>query len=120
MLYILTIIFGAIGSYFGPWWIVIPICMGLCFRLASSGKQAFGLSSLGIISLWLGYGLFLHLAAQVDLVKPMAALFLNTDGDISGTTANMLIFSIITLIAGLIGGFGGLAGYQLQKLIRTA
>lgn len=120
MLFILTIILGAIGSFLGPWWIVIPICMALCYWQASNWKQAFFVSAAGILLLWLGYSAWLHFTSQVDLVQPLAQLFLNSEVPLTGYKANGLIFSIIALIAGLIGGFGGLAGYQIQKLIRTA
>lgn len=120
MLLILTIIFGAIGSFLGPWWIVIPICMALCYWQASSGKQAFFISAAGILLLWIGYSAWLHFTSQVDLVQPLAQLFLNSEALLPSYQANGLIFSIVALIAGLIGGFGGLAGYQVQKLIRTA
>lgn len=116
MLYILIIIFGAITSLFGHWWLIILVCMLLSYRYAKSAKHAFAISAAAVISLWVGYAAYLHLTSEVDMVQKIATLFTANAPALAKIPATGLIFTIISLIAGLMGGFGGLSGYSLKSL----
>lgn len=118
MLYLLIIIFGGILSYFLPWWIVAPVCLGFCFWKAESAKQAFGISSAAIVSLWIGYATYLNLVAEVDLVSKIGNLFAGESAVLQKIPKLALVFTIMTMIASAIGGFSGLAGFQLKRMLK--
>ncbi|MDP5140378.1 MAG: hypothetical protein NWP83_07900 [Spirosomaceae bacterium] len=118
MLYILIIILGGIASFFLPWWIVAPVCFGICFWKSESGKSAFAIGSAAISSLWLIYSLYLYFTADADILTPMAQL-ISGSGALSKLPQTALGFTIMLLIAGLVGGFSGLAGYHSGQLVKS-
>lgn len=115
MLYILIIILGGIASFFLPWWIIAPVCFGICLWRSESGKAAFGVGALAVSSLWLIYALYLYLTADANILLPMTQLF-SGSGFLSSIPQVTLGFTIMLLIAGLVGGFSGLAGYHTGQL----
>jgi ABC-type multidrug transport system fused ATPase/permease subunit len=115
MLYIIIIILGGIASFFLPWWIVAPVCFGVCFWRSKSGKSAFGIGSAAVSTLWLIYALYLYLTADVDMLLPMTQL-ISGSGFLSTFPQVLLGFIIMLLIATLVGGFSGLAGYHTGQL----
>lgn len=118
MLYILILVISGILSYFLPWWIVAPVCLSLCFWKAKNAKEAFGLSSAAIVSLWIGYATYLNVVAEVDLVSKIGNLFAGESAILQKVPKLGLVFTIMTLIATSIGGFSGLAGFQLKRLLK--
>ena len=118
MLYILIVIIGGIASLFLPWWIIAPVCFGICFWRSKSGKSAFGIGSSAVSSLWLFYALYLYFTADVNIVLPMTKL-VSGSGFLSSIPQVALGFGIMLLIATLVGGFSGLAGYQTGQLVKS-
>jgi hypothetical protein len=118
MLYILIIILGGIASFFLPWWIIAPVCFGVCFWQSKSGSSAFGIGSAAVSTLWLIYALYLYFTADVNILLPMTQL-ISGSGFLSGFPQTTLGFLIMLLIGGLVGGFSGLAGYHTGQLVET-
>lgn len=118
MLFILIIILGGIASFFLPWWVVAPVCFGVCFWRSQSGKSAFIIGSAAVSSLWLVYALYLYFTADVNILTPMTQL-ISGSGFLSSVPQVTLGFTIMLLIAALVGGFSGLAGYQSGQLVKT-
>lgn len=116
MLYILIIVLGGIASFFLPWWVIAPVCFGLCFWKSESAKSAFGVGSAAVITLWLAYALFLFFTSEVNVVDKMAGLLSGNSSFLSSVPQVGLGFTIMLFIAGLVGGFSGLAGYHAGQL----
>lgn len=118
MLYLLILIIGAVVSYFGHWWMVILVAGVASFYQASSGKQAFLLSSAAVTTLWLGMAFFLQSSAEVDLMPKIAGLFTSGSSFLQKIPPTGFVYSLMAIIAGLIGGWGGLSGYAARKLVK--
>lgn len=115
MLYILIIILGGIASFFLPWWIIAPVCFGVCFWRSKSGKTAFWLGSAAVSTLWLLYAIYIYFTADVNILLPLTQL-ISGSGFLSQLPQVTLGFIIMLLIAALTGGFSGLAGYHTGQL----
>lgn len=118
MLYLLIIVLGGIASFFLPWWVVAPICFVVCFWRSNSGKAAFGLGSAAVSTLWLVYALYLYFTADVNILLPMTQL-ISGSGFLVSVPQTQLGFTIMLLIAALVGGFSGLAGYHSGQLVKS-
>ncbi len=118
MLYILIIILGGIASFFLPWWIIAPVCFGVCFWKSESGKTAFGIGSTAVSSLWLAYAMYLYFTADVNILLPLTQL-ISGSGFLSKVPQVGLGFTIMLFIAVLVGGFSGLAGYHSGQLVKS-
>lgn len=119
MMYILIIILGGILSYFGPWWIIAPVCFAVCYWKAKGSGQAFGISALASISLWLGYSLYLNAVSEINLAGKVAGIFTGGVPALDGIPKIAVIIVIVSLISGLTGGFSGMAGVQVRKFFKA-
>lgn len=117
LLYILIIVLGGVLSFIAPWWIVAPVCFGLCFWKAESAKQAAAVSAAALTTLWVGYATFLHVTADVDLVSKIANLLTAKSSLLSKFPQVGVAFTILSLLASLVGSTSGVAGYHAGKLI---
>lgn len=116
MIYLIILIAGAILSVFGPWWIVAPVAFIVCRWKAKSGKQAFGQSTLALITLWVGYLTYIYLKSNVNLANKMMGV-LTSSADGLGSALNItVIIAITTVLAIIVGGLGGVAGFNLKKI----
>lgn len=115
LLYLLILLIGGLLAAVGPWWIMAPVCFGLCFFLARSASRAFRISAWAGVTLWVGYSLYLHLKAEADLAGRVAGIF---TGGMSGVPGIVVVAAIAALVAGLVCGFSGLAGAKMRQLIR--
>ncbi len=118
MLYLIILIVGGIASYFGPWWSLALVAFVLCAWKAKSGKEAFGLSALAGVSLWLGYSLFLLLTGGQELGNKVAQLFAASSDVLAKVPSLGLLSFIITVVALLSTGFAGLAGKHVRSFIK--
>jgi hypothetical protein len=118
MLYILIVILGAILSYFLPWWVVAPLIFGLCWWKGEKAGQAAAISALAMVSLWVGYAVFLNLSADINLADKVGAIFGGETGPLSKMPKTALIFTVLTLIASAIGGMAGSAGVMAREFFK--
>ncbi|WP_341228142.1 hypothetical protein [uncultured Arcticibacterium sp.] len=116
MIYLIILIVGAIVSVFGPWWIAAPLAFIVCRWKATSAKQAFGQSTAALLTLWLVYISYVFIKSDVNLVNKMMGV-LSSSSEGFGTPVNVIVILAITsILAIIIGGLGGLAGYKLRKI----
>jgi len=116
MIFILIIVFGAILSVMGPWWIMGAVAFIICRWKASSAKQAFAQSSLALSTLWLGYSQFIFHSSEVNMANKMAGILTSTSLGFGSFQNTVMIFGITAFLAITIGGLAGLAGYKLKEL----
>jgi hypothetical protein len=119
MLFILIILIGGLMSYFLPWWIIAPVVLVLCGWKSQTPKGGFAIGAAATVALWLGYATILHLTADVNLTDKMADLFTGGVGFMSKIPKVGLVFSIMTTLATLVGGFSGMAGVQIRNFIKA-
>ncbi|UBM57916.1 hypothetical protein LAG90_13995 [Marinilongibacter aquaticus] len=119
MLYIIILISGFLLSFFGPWWIAAAAAWLICFWKAQSGGKAFLQSGLAVLSIWLIYALFIQSQGSAPFVDKIAGI-LTSKADGIGHLGNMaLIYGICLIIALLLGGIAGFAGFQMKKFNRA-
>jgi len=119
MLYLLILVAGGVLSWLGPWWTIAPVCFVLCWWKARSAGNAFWVSALAGITLWVGYGTYLHLAADVDLAGRVAGIFTGGAPALSWLPGIVLVSLISGLVVGLVSGFSGLAGVKMRAFRQT-
>jgi hypothetical protein len=119
MLYILIIIIGGIASFFGPWWVVAPVCFALCWWKAKTAKSAFGVSALAAVTLWVGYSLYLNTVSEVNMSDKIAGIFTGGAASLESIPKIGIIITIVTLVSGLSGGFAGMAGVQVRNFFKA-
>lgn len=118
MLYLLILVIGGIASYFGPWWIIAPVALALCWWKAKTPKEGYLISAAATVSLWIGYAIFLNATADVNLIDKIAEMFTGGVGFLSKIPKIGLVFGIMTIIATAIGGFAGLSGVQMRRYFK--
>ena len=118
MLYILTLIIGGIASYFLPWWVVAPLCFLLCAWKAENAWQAFSTSAAAISTLWIGYATFLNATSVISMAEQVGNLFVGFLPSLAKLHRTGLMFTVLSLIAALVSGFAGLAGFQVKQLLK--
>ncbi len=116
MIYLAILIFGAILSVLGPWWIAAPVAFIACRLKARNSKQAFWNAALSVLTLWVGYALYTHFGSGVNMVNKMAGVLTSSTDGISSMGNIALIFGLTALISFLIGGMAGLAGYKIKQI----
>jgi hypothetical protein len=118
MLYLLILIIGGIASYFGPWWIIAPVALALCWWKAKTPKEAYLVSAFATFCLWIGYATFLNATADVNLIDKIAEMLSGGVGLLSKIPKIVLVFTIMTIIATSIGGFAGMSGVQMRRYFK--
>jgi hypothetical protein len=116
MIFILILVFGAILSVMGPWWISAAVSFIVCRWKATSAKQAFGQSALSLSTLWLAYATFINMTSEVNMANKIAAVLTSTADGFGPIQNGLMIFGITSFLAITIGGLAGLAGYKLKEL----
>lgn len=115
ILYLLILVIGAVTSFWGPWWVLAPICFALCWWQSKNTASAFWISAWGGITIWVVYTLHLHIEADVDLAIKVAGIFL-TDKDALTYLPGVAFMSVIAaIIIGMVSGFSGLAGLKMRQ-----
>ncbi len=120
MLYLLILIVGGVASYFGPWWVIAPVCFVLCWLKSRQASHAFWISALAGLTLWLGYATYLHVRSGIDLVDKVAGIFTAGIPALSNVPGIVIVFIIMALVAFLISGFSGLAGVKIRQFMRQS
>lgn len=118
MLFIFILVVGALLSYFGPWWIIAPVCFGSCWWLSRRPARAFWISAGAGATLWIAYSLYLNFAGGSVLAVQVAGIFTGGASVLSGTTGLVLMLAVAALVVALVSGFSGLAGLRMRQLLR--
>lgn len=118
MLYLLIVVIGGVLSLFGPWWIIGPVCFVLCWMFPRRGSQAFWLSALAGMTVWLGYSVYLHSLSGGRLTDGVTGIFTAGIPALSGVPGLLVVLPVAALVVGPVSGFSGLAGLKLRQLIR--
>lgn len=118
MLFLFILVAGALLSYFGPWWIIAPVCFAGCWWLSRRPARAFWQSAGAGALLWVGYGVFLHATSESDLAAQVAGIFTAGASFAAGTAGVVLMLVVSALVVVLVSGFSGLAGLRIKQLIR--
>jgi hypothetical protein len=93
---------------FLPWWsIAIAAFVG---GLVFDTRSNFGAGFLAIALLWTLKALFIEMSASATLTDRVAAIF---------TVGKPVLFVIMALLGGLVGGFAAMAGSALNKKRKT-
>lgn len=119
MLYILIIVVGGILSYFGPWWVIAPVCLVLSAWKAKDAKEAGLTAAAAAVTLWVGYATYLNVVAEVDLSAKIADLFTGGVGFLSKVPKVAFIFTIMTLIISAVSSFSGMAGVHIRQFFKA-
>lgn len=120
MLFIFILVVGALLSYFGPWWIIAPVCFAGCWWLAQRPVSAFWISAGAGATLWIAYSAYLNLTAGSNLAVQMAGIFSGGAAVLAGTAGMVLMLVVAALVVALVTGFSGLAGLRMRQLVRPA
>lgn len=120
MLYLLILLIGGFLSYFGPWWVIAPVCFVLCCWRSRNPTRAFWVSALAGVTLWLGYSVYLHFVAGPDLAAQVAGIFTAGVPALASIPGIALVLLIAAVVVALVAGFSGLAGAQMKRLIRLS
>lgn len=118
MLFVRIILIGAFLSWVGPWWSVAVAGFAGCYLLGKTGGASFLWSGLAAVVLWLGYGIWLHASAEAPISEKVAGIFQASVPALQAIPGVGLVFLFMGLISFLVGGLGGLAGFQLKQLFK--
>jgi hypothetical protein len=107
---IIIIILAGLMELFLPWWSIALAAFigGAIFPSRLNFLAGF----LAISILWLGMAIIIDSSAAAPLVERVAAIFMG----ISKT----LLLLVTSLIGGIVGGFGAMAGGALRKQRKVA
>lgn len=111
MIFIILLIVTQVLQLFLPWWSALLGPFIVCLWMGQSGKQAFTLSFLANLAIWLGASLFMHLNTEGVLTARVAGLF--------QLPAAFWLIVITVLIGALVSGLGGWAGYAFKKILNV-
>ena len=117
ILYALIVLFGGVCSFWGPWWVIAPVCFFACFVLARKASSAFWASAAAGVTLWIGYAIYLHLNTEAALTKRVMGVFVQGISDLEGIPAFLMMLIVVVCIVGPLSGFSGLAGIRLRQLV---
>ncbi len=118
MLYLLIVFIGGLLSLFCPWWVIAPVCFASCWLFARHGAQAFRVSALGGMTVWLSYGAYLHAVSNGKLTDGVVGIFAAGIPALSGVPSLLLVLLVAALVIGTVSGFSGLAGLKIGRLTR--
>jgi hypothetical protein len=118
MLYILIVVLGGILSYFLPWWVVAPVIFGLSWWKGKTAKEASLVGIAALISLWVGYALFLQTSSDINIADKVGAIFGGETGPLSKMPKTALIFTVMTIICTALGGLAGSAGVMAREFFK--
>ena len=112
MKFLLKIIFTAASAYlmqfYLPWWSIVVAGFLISLILSSKGVSSFFSGFLGIGLLWFFLAWRIDLANTSILTDKVAAIF--------SLPNSLLLILITSIIGGLAGGFGALAGSHLRSI----
>jgi hypothetical protein len=118
MLYILIVVLGGVLSYFLPWWVVAPLIFCLSWWKGKKAKEASLVGIAALITLWVGYALFLHFTSDINIADKIGVIFGGEKGPLSKMPKTVLIFTVMALIATAIGGLAGSAGVMAREFFK--
>lgn len=113
-LYLLILVSGFGYAMAGPWWIPLLPCFVICAWRADPGWSGFLTAGLALLTLWLGYALYLDARDVTGLTVRIAELLGSGVPSLAQVPPKLLIFFVIGLVSFLLGGLSGLAGTLLR------
>lgn len=93
-----------------PWWVIIPICFTAGYLFFSKGLSAWTTGFLAVATLWTLIPLFIFMRHDGRILVRVA--------DLAGIPDPLLMWLMVTLAGGLLGGFSVLTGCTLRNLVR--
>ena len=117
MLILFILVAGALLSFVAPWWVVAPVCFVGGWWLAQRPWQSFWQSAMAGALLWVGYGVYLQLAAGTALSSQVAGVFTGNAPFATGTGGAVLLMALSALAVAVVSGFSGLAGLRFRQLL---
>lgn len=105
---VLTIILGAVGELFLPWWSMALAAFLVAIPLTSKGPSAFWSGFAAIALLWGGYALFIGFNTDFILSSKIAELF--------QVGSPIILVALTGILGGLVGGLSSLTGCYLKAL----
>jgi len=118
MLVLFILIVGALLSFVGPWWAMAPVCFTACWWLSRRASRAFWQSAAAGALLWVGYGTYLQVSTGSGLAMQVAGIFTGGAPFAAGTAGVVLMLFASAVVAALVGGFSGLAGFRAKQLFK--
>lgn len=118
MMIVLMVISGFVLAYLGPWWSPLVSCFlvgGFGFRSCS---RAFIGGAVAMIILWVGYAVFIDISDSTGLTNRVGAIFINSIPALKSISGTVLIYSLLTVIAILLGGLSTISGAIFGSLFK--
>ncbi|OIN58929.1 hypothetical protein [Arsenicibacter rosenii] len=91
-----------------PWWSMALVAAGCCYWQGKHAWQSFGQAFAGAALVWAAYALLIHVQTGGIMTNRMSQLIIK-----STSPAGMLLLT--PLVAGLVAGLAGLAGYYIRQ-----
>lgn len=113
--YLLIVGAGLVASFWGPWWVLSPVCFIICWWQGRQAGPAFWISASGGITVWMVYTAYLHIMAEVDLATKVAGIFFAEIPVLTHIPGIILMSIIAAIVIGLVSGFSGLAGLKMRQ-----
>lgn len=110
MYFLIILIAAALAQVWLPWWVIAVIPFLVFFGKPTNGATAFVSSFLAVALVWFGYGWYLHYRSDGRMSDRIAELFSLPNG--------IVLLVVVSLIAGVVAGFSGLAGCLAGEIIR--
>lgn len=107
VLLLLIFVLSSLAQLLLPWWVVLPLCLGLAAWRGASGRAAFLAGLLGVGLSWWLPATWLNLHGAGLLAGRVATLL-----PLGGNSGLLVLLS--GLLAGLVGGLAALAGAWLR------
>ncbi|WP_276373620.1 hypothetical protein [Chryseolinea sp. H1M3-3] len=103
------IVLGHMFSIFLPWYFIALAAFVMGYGLKS--KANFVAGFLGVAMLWVLKAWLMDSAGNSDLTERVASIFMLKN--------KALLFMVMGVVGGLVGGFGALTGALLKKNVET-
>jgi hypothetical protein len=105
---IFILVLGYVLELFFPWWTIAIAAFagGLVFNTRAN----FGAGFLAIALLWIIKAMLIDISAAAPLADRVAAIF---------TLSKPLLFAVMALLGGFVGGFAAMTGSALNKKKKT-
>jgi|SRR5690606_29920612 len=117
-MYLFIVIVGTLMLHFTPWWFVAPVCFAVCCCKARSCRAALLASTVGGMSIWLGYIVYLNSQASSDLITARVVGVFLPESMRHALPDKIAMAAFAGAIVGVVCGFSGLAGVQFQEYLR--
>ena len=109
MHFLIILVVAGLAQVWLPWWVIAIVPLLVFFSKPTKGISAFVNSFFAIALVWFGYGWYLHYRSDGRMSDRIAELFSLPNG--------IVLLVVVSLVAGVVAGFSGLAGYLAGEII---